>query len=136
MSSVSFVALLAEREVVAAQTVKSKHLLWNRVHATITAEPSLVAFLHQLLLSSFHCFNFCSFANLILEVLLEFFLRFQVVMVVRLDLIALVLEKLQVNAFIGFNVELLILNIRVLIVLVIKHLSHSLIIDIRNELSF
>ena len=92
VSRVCLVALEAKGEVVALSAIEVEHLLWNRLHAAVAAEPHIISLLFKLLFSLLLSLLRNLLSNLLFEVLLELVLILQVIMSLKLQLISLVLE--------------------------------------------
>ena len=78
------------------------------------------------------------FAHLLFVVRLQLLARHQVVVHLGLDMLVLVLEQLKIDCLVGFHVELFVVvfgGCLVFVVFLAEHLGHSLVIDVRNELS-
>lgn len=121
MRSVVLVALEAETEVFTFGAVEPIHELGDGLHAAVAAVPHIVAIFQQLFMSGFLSLLGDRLAHFVLEVLLEFLLRVEVVVAVGLQFFALVLKQFHVDDFVGLDV-VFVLIFSVLIVLFTEHL--------------
>ena len=136
---VRLVALLAECEVVAASTVKVELKFRDGLHASVTAVPEIVAIIEQLLLRRILGLFGHRFSHLVLEVFLQLLGWLEVVMHLSLNMdrfLLVLLQKLQVDGFVGLDVELFVFLIHhlVLVVLLAKHLGHRLVVDVGDKI--
>lgn len=133
MGGVVLVALETEGEVFTLGAVEPEHQLGDGLHAAVAAVPHVVAILQKLLVS--HVLSLLSdrLAHLLLEVSFELVLWVEVVVAVRLQLFALVLQQLHVDGLVSLDV-VLVLVLSVLIVLFTEHLRHRFIVNVWNEL--
>ena len=134
MGRIRFVALHAEGEVLARHAIKAIHLLRDRLHALIAAEPQIVAVLEQPLLGRVLGLLSDRLAHPILEVKLGLFVVGGEILVhIFFDLLAPILQQSQVNGLVGLDFMLIGVGL-VLVVPLAEHLGHGLVVDVGDEL--
>ena len=130
---IGLVALHAEGEVLAPGAVEAEHLLWDGLHAFITAEPKVVAVLDQLLLRGLLGLLCDALADTVFELALRLVLSFEVLVRVLIDKLTSVLKQVQVDRFVHFNLVLILVSL-ILVVLLVEHFRHGLVVDVGDEL--